>query len=110
MRLVAVLPNPIGTEAGHETVTLINTGASEVHLAGWQLRDRQLQAAGKPGMSLAGTLAPGDTLRVTLKLPVALSNHGDDLILLDATGAVVDQAGYAKQQAGPGLTFLFPRA
>jgi hypothetical protein len=104
---VATLPNPEGAEAGHETVTLINTGAAPVDLTGWQLRDRQLQAEGKAGTALSGLLAPGEAVRVTLALPVALSNAGDDIVLLDASGATVDTATYTKAQARPGVTVVF---
>jgi hypothetical protein len=106
VRIVAAMPNPDGVETGHETATLINTGPAEVDLAGWQLRDRQLHAAGRLGTALAGKLAPGEALRVTLKSPVALSNSGDDLVLLDAGGATVDQASYTKDQARPGFTVV----
>jgi endonuclease YncB( thermonuclease family) len=109
VRLVAALPNPIGTEKGHETVTLINTGAAAVDLTGWQVRDRQLQAAAKPGTGLSGTLAPGETLRVPLQPPVTLANSGDDLFLLDGSGTLVDQASYTRTEAGPGVTVLFTK-
>ena len=109
VRLVAALPNPVGTDKDHETVTLINTGASEIDLTGWQVRDRQLQAAAKPGTGLSGTLAPGETLRVPLQPPVALANSGDDLFLLDGSGTLVDQASYTRAEAGSGVTVLFTK-
>jgi endonuclease YncB( thermonuclease family) len=106
VRIVATLPNPAGADAGQETVTLINTGPAAVDLTGWQVRDRQLQAAGKPGTKLAGTIAGGEALRVSLQAPVALSNDGDDLVLLDANGTVVDQATYTGQEATSGATIV----
>jgi len=46
-------------------------------------------------------------LRVTLKSPVALSNSGDDVVLLDSNGTVVDQVSYTKNQARSGITSVF---
>lgn len=107
VRMIAALPNPDGPDAGRETVTLINTGADDVDLAGWQLRDRALQARGRDGTPLGGTLAAGEALRVVLQPPVALSNDGDELLLLDRDGAVVHRVAYTAGQVRKGLTLVF---
>jgi endonuclease YncB( thermonuclease family) len=110
LRIIAALPNPAGEDVDHETVTLINTAAATVDLAGWQLRDRQLQAAGHAGMALAGTIGPGEALRVPLKAPVQLGNAGDDVVLIDPQGQVADQVSYSRDQTRSGITIVFYRS
>lgn len=69
MLIVAVLPDPAGTDAGAESVTLLNTSAASVDLAGWALSDA---AGGR--QQLDGDLEAGGTLRVRLTGAVRLSN------------------------------------
>jgi endonuclease YncB( thermonuclease family) len=108
LRIVAALVDPVGEDTGQETVTILNRSAEAVALDGWQIRDRQLQAAARPGQALAGTLAAGDTLRVLLRAPVLLGNAGDDLVLIAPGGQVAQSVTFVRPQgAKPGETIVF---
>ena len=103
VRIVAALVNPEGPAPEAETVTLLNASPHELDLAGWSLADRE-----KRRMPLAaGTLAAGDTLRVTVAPPVALGNSGGLITLLDADGLKVDGVAYTKEQAAEGWSVVF---
>lgn len=105
LRIVAALPNPAGEEAGAETVTLLNTRAAPIDLAGCRLEDDD---GGK--MWLSGVLAAGDALRITLTRSVRLGNQGDTIRMVAASGAVIDDVSYAAAQAVEGRSVVFGRA
>ena len=108
LRIVAALVDPVGDDTERETVTLLNRSAGAVTLDGWQVRDRQLQAAARPGQALAGTLAAGETLRVPLRAPVLLGNAGDDLVLVAPDGQVAQQVNFTRPKgARSGETIVF---
>ena len=104
IRIVAALVNPLQVpERGHETVTLLNTTAGGVELAGWFIAD----ASGR--FALSGPLAAGEARRITLGGAVQLSNVRDTLTLLDPQGAIVDQVSYeARGLPAEGRTKVFP--
>jgi hypothetical protein len=102
---VAALPNPAGEEAGAETVTLLNTRAAPIDLAGCRLEDDD---GGK--MWLSGVLAAGDALRITLTRSVRLGNQGDTIRVVAASGAVIDDVSYTAAQAVEGRSVVFGRA
>ena len=59
-------------------------------------------------MPLGGTLDPGATVRVDIQPPVALSNKGGIITLLNQDGLKVHGVSYTKQQANqPGWTIVF---
>lgn len=104
VRIAALLPNPVGDDAGKEEVHLKNTSGAAIDLQGWQLIDK-----GGSTFRPTGTLAAGATLRIVLpegKLP--LNNPGDTVTLFDATGKEIHTVTYTKQQAGEGVLVLFP--
>jgi endonuclease YncB( thermonuclease family) len=102
--IVAALPDPAGEDRGHETVTLLNTTAAPVDLAGWMLVD---QANGRS--PLDGALAAGAVDQVTLAPALHLGNQGDSLVLVDAEGATIDQVAYTADEVRPGRTICFGR-
>ena len=86
-----------------ETVTLLNTADVAIDLGGWQIGDKQ-----KNKMALSGTIAAGATLVVEAKPPVALSNKGGIITLLNEKGIKVHGVSYTKEQARqPGRTIPF---
>lgn len=102
VRIVAALVNAIETPEV-EFVTLLNTTAEPLDLAGWTLADRD-----KRTMALTGTIPAGETLRVKLTPPVTLPNRGGVVSLLDAAGLKVDGVAYTGEQAAePGRTIAF---
>ncbi|NUS06063.1 MAG: lamin tail domain-containing protein [Nonomuraea sp.] len=102
--IVAALPDPVGADRGHETVTLLNVTGRPVDLAGWALAD----AAGGRN-DLTGTLAGGGVLQVTLDGRVQLGNQGDTLVLVDPKGVSIDQVTYKADRVHPGHTICFGR-
>ena len=102
-RIVAAMVNPKGAETGHETVTLLNTTAATIDLAGWQLADQL-----KNTQKLSGQIGAGQTRVVTVTPPVQLSNQGGIITLLDKQGLKVDGVSYTKAQAQhEGQTIVF---
>jgi hypothetical protein len=101
--IVAALPNPVGTDFGQESVTLVNTTAEPVDLAGWSLGD----AVGGP-QTLSGVLTAGADVRVVLGSAVRLGNQGDTIALADG-GQVIDQVAYQQNDVRAGRTICFGR-
>jgi hypothetical protein len=102
--IVAALPDPVGADRGHETITLLNTTATTIDLTAWSLADA---AGGR--QNLSGSIAGGAVQQVTAGAAVQLGNRGDSLILLDAGGATVDRVAYTTAQVRPGRTICFGR-
>ncbi|MBN2196004.1 MAG: DUF2278 family protein [Polyangiaceae bacterium] len=102
VRIVGALVNATSSPE-REVVTLLNAGPTVVDLAGWQLADKQ-----KTRMALAGTLAAGAVIQIVVVPPVALSNKGGIVTLLDPQGRKVHGVSYTKAQAkAAGWTLTF---
>jgi uncharacterized protein YukJ len=102
LRIVAARPNSI-EDPEIETVTLVNISPAAVNLTGWSLADKS-----KNKFALAGALASGEALRVTITVPMALSNKGDQITLSDPSGKTVHSVSYSKAEASrPGWTVVF---
>src|SRR5262249_31086808 len=103
IRIVAALVNPLGGDQGKETVTLLNVTDRSQPLAGWAIANRN-----KAKFGLAGNIAAGATLTVTLPVDVPLSNDGGLITLLDASGLKVHGVSYTKAQVErQGWTVVF---
>lgn len=82
VRIISILPDPAGDDAGKEQATLHNFSSRQVALKGWHLRD----GSGNRH-ELQGELPPQQS--ITLTLPAGsldLKNEGDKLLLIDAAG------------------------
>jgi uncharacterized protein YukJ len=102
VRIVAALVNAVESPAA-EFVTLLNTTARAIDLAGWRLADRE-----KHSMALTGTIPAGETRRLRLVPPVVLPNSGGVITVLDGSGLKVDGAAYTREQAAErGRTIVF---
>jgi uncharacterized protein YukJ len=102
VRIVAALVNAVESPE-IETVTLLNTAPHAINLTGWALLDTQ-----KARLSLSGSIAPGATHVVTITQPLALSNQGGVITLVDENGLKVDGVSYTREQARhPGWTVVF---
>ncbi|MEO8257583.1 MAG: DUF2278 family protein [Acidobacteriota bacterium] len=102
VRIVAALVNSVKSPEV-ESVTLLNTAPHQVDLTGWALLDTQ-----KARLNLSGAMAPGSTRVLTITQPLALSNKGGVITLIDEKGLKVDGVSYTKQQArDPGWTLVF---
>ncbi|HEU4834490.1 MAG TPA: hypothetical protein VFS90_08750, partial [Pyrinomonadaceae bacterium] len=86
-----------------EVVTLLNTSPRELNLQGWSLLDSQ-----KNKQKLTGKLKSGEARAVRVEKPLALSNKGGIISILDEAGLKVDGVSYTKAQASnPGWTIVF---
>ncbi|MBN9134257.1 MAG: DUF2278 family protein [Nitrosospira multiformis] len=102
VRIVSAMVNSIESPE-KEWVSILNTSDRAISLAGWQLADKQ-----KAKMPLSGTIEPGATLRIDIQPPVALSNKGGIITLLNQNGLKVHGVSYTRQQANqPGWTIVF---
>jgi Lamin Tail Domain len=97
--IVAALPDPVGTDRGHELITLPNTTPASIDLGGWRLVD----AAGGRN-DLSGTVAGGGVVQVTASGALQLGNQGDTLVLVDPSGSSIDQVTYKADRVRPGRT------
>lgn len=106
LRLIAAVVDPIGSDQGVETVTILNAGAQAADLTGLALTD----ARGTTRERFpAGKLGAGDTLRLRLT-SVRLNNEGDTILLLDVDGSLLDEVSYGREMVtGPGLSLTFTR-
>jgi len=102
--ILAALPDPLGTDRGHEVITLLNTTADAVDLAGWRLADA---AGGR--QDLSGSVAGGAVLQVAVQGALQLGNKGDTITLLDSGGSSTDQVTYPASKVRPGRTICFGR-
>jgi len=104
VRIVALLPNPAGTDAGNEQVTIRNDSAADVNLTGWVLRDR----AGNE-FALGGTVQTATPLVITMDVfSMPLNNSGDEVSLIDDQGIVRNQVEYQGSQVTAGGVISFP--
>lgn len=102
VRIVAALVNSTASPEV-EVVTLLNTAPHPLSLQGWALLDTQ-----KKRLGLSGTLSAGSTIAVRIQQPLALSNKGGIITLLDEKGLKVHGVSYTKEQArDPGWTLVF---
>lgn len=102
--IIAAVPDPVGADAGAESVTLLNASPATVPLAGWTL-----SSAAGGGQPLLGELQAGATLQVALTDGVRLGNAGGTLRLADGHGLVIDQVAYQANQVRAGRTIAFGR-
>ena len=102
VRIVAALVN--ATQSPEiEVVTLLNTAPHDINLAGWALLDTQ-----KMRLPLSDVLRAGATRVVQIRQPLALSNKGGAITLVDDKGLKVHGVSYTKDQARhPGWTLVF---
>lgn len=102
VRIVAALVNSVQSPEV-EVVTLVNASPREIDLQGWALADSQ-----KNRQKLTGKLKAGEARAVRIEKPVALSNKGGIISILNETGLKVDGVSYTKAQAAnPGWTIVF---
>ena len=102
VRIVAAMVNSKESPE-KEWVYLLNTSDQAIPLAGWHLLDGQ-----KARLPLSGTLDAGGVLKVDIQPPVALSNKGEIITLLNSNDLKVHGVSYTKEQARKeGWTIVF---
>lgn len=104
LRIVSLLPNPNGEDAGREEVTVGSSASTSTNLSGWKLRD-----ASAHEFPLSGTVSAGGKITIVMTTnSMPLTNTGDEISLIDPTGNVRHQVSYSAIQAKPGQVVLFP--
>ena len=105
VKIIAALVNPVGEDAGFESITLLNTSPNDIDLNHWLLEDKNNKQ-----VSLNMIIKSGETLKIRLSGlgSPQLSNKGGSIILINNKGAVVDKVAYTKTQAQKiGWTIVF---
>jgi hypothetical protein len=102
--IVAALPDPVGVDRGNERITLLNTTAAAIDLGGWGLMDA---AGGRK--NLDGTVTGGGVVQVIAAGALQLGNQGDTVVLVNPSGASIDQVTYKADKVRPGRTICFGR-
>jgi len=102
VRIIAAMVNSKESPE-REWVYLLNTSDRAISLQGWSLADKQ-----KAHMPLSGSMDAGSILKVPIEAPVALSNKGGIMSVINDKGLKVHGVSYTKQQASnPGWTLAF---
>ncbi len=102
VRIVAALVNAVQSPEV-EVVTLLNTAPHDIDMKGWALLDTQ-----KKRLPLSDVLPAGATRQIRIQQPLALSNKGGVVTLVDEKGLKVDGVSYTKEQVrNPGWTIVF---
>jgi uncharacterized protein YukJ len=102
VRIVGALVNSVQSPEV-EIVTLLNTSPREISLEGWGLLDGQ-----KRRQPLSGVIGAGATRAIQVQAPLALSNKGGVITVVDEQGFKVHGVAYTKDQARhPGWTIAF---
>lgn len=92
LRLVSLVPDPMGSDLLYESVTLKNVSPNSVGLGGWQLRDT---AGSYWTFDPQLTIGADRTLAIVrARQPLSLNNGGDTVELLDPDGQVVQTFTY----------------
>lgn len=104
LRIVSLLPNPNGEDAGREEVVIANSASTSINLSGWKLRDASAHV-----FPLSGTVSAGGKRTIVMTSnSMPLTNSGDEISLLDPQGNVRHIVSYSGLQAKPGQVVVFP--
>lgn len=102
VRIVAALVNSVHSPET-EIVTLLNTSPGALDISNWGILDSLKQK-----QVLEGIVEPGAFRLIQIKPPLALSNKGGIITLVDQNGLKIDGVAYTKEQAShPGWTIVF---
>ncbi|NCN52978.1 lamin tail domain-containing protein [Candidatus Wolfebacteria bacterium] len=87
------LPNPVGSDTDGEYIKLLNDGSSKINFSGWIIKD----TSGKT-FRLSGFLDAGQELVLPYsQTKIALNNNGEQVLLYNAGGNLVDELNYSGQ-------------
>lgn len=93
--IISAMVNPMGTDRGHESVTILNISAQTLDLDGWSRLDERERR-----QRLTGSIEPSETLTIQLDgTSLQLNNKGGTITLQDSHGLKVDSVAYSAAQA-----------
>ncbi|MBE9171702.1 DNA/RNA non-specific endonuclease [Cyanobium sp. LEGE 06143] len=112
--VAVAMPDPKGSDAGNEWVSLINLGSEPVDLNGWKLgdnSDRQVVIDSIATDSASLTLRPGDSIVLKGLEPLRLANKGGVIKLFNDKNERIDWVNYTKKMVATDkpVLFLAPR-
>lgn len=99
VRVVEILPNPVGSDDNREEVTLRNFDTVPISLNNWRLRDQSGGVNFAFGPS-AGTIGAGELKTITHNGAAVLNNSGESLVLADETGETIQSFSYTTADEG----------
>ena len=98
IRMIALLPDPVGDDLAGERITFRNVTDEDISLEGWQVRDI---AGNTWSLDALRSLAPGQTKALLRNgQAMALNNSGDRVELVAPDGTVVQQFEYGEVGTG----------
>lgn len=104
LKIVSVVPNPVGVDALSEAVAIRNDSNVAVDLSGYKLQDDD-----NTGWTLKGVLQPGATRTFVASERLGslkLANNGDVVKLVSiADGRIMHEVRYGKARSGETFTF-----
>ncbi|WP_339692578.1 CehA/McbA family metallohydrolase [uncultured Parasphingorhabdus sp.] len=97
LRIVSMIPDPLGDDFTNEQITFRNIGSGPIDLAGWRVRDL---AGNVWELDVLASIAAGeDKTLVRNGAPMSLNNGGDKIELVAPEGTVVQSVTYDKVRA-----------
>jgi uncharacterized protein YukJ len=93
-RITGAFVNPNERKRGGESVVLWNDGEAPLDVTGWQVHNRNRDAA-----TLTGLIPPGRSRRFELPADMPLSINGGLIRLVDDTGDEIDGVCYTRHEA-----------
>jgi endonuclease/exonuclease/phosphatase family metal-dependent hydrolase len=104
VRILAVDANPRGDESQLECVVLKNETTESLELAGWRIQNsagNEWKLDAEDSNQRNGRLTRGRTVAIYRRArPMTLSNSGDVITLLDASGRLMDTQRYGSTRTG----------
>jgi hypothetical protein len=93
--IIALMPNPRGTDDGHESVTVANRSLKPIQLEGWTLHDDD-----GGNFALSGQLDAGLALTIVLDDSLQLGNNGDTVWLSTPQNKPAHAVSYSSSRSG----------
>jgi P pilus assembly chaperone PapD len=87
--LYSCVPNPAGTDAGNEEITVVNRGAATVDLTDWKIRD-----FANKSVSMFGTILPSEMKTFTPSYIMVNNSGTETLYVVNPQGEVVHEGSY----------------
>ncbi len=103
VRIIRLLPNPVGDESINESATIKNFSDATVSLAGWMLKDDENTTL---PLDVLVDIAPDEEKTIQRNgASLAMANSGDVVMLVDADDNIVHQVEYTSTTSGEEIVF-----
>lgn len=102
LKIIAALVNPVGDDAGNETISLLNNSAQQLNLSGWAFAVK-----GKKQI-LSGQINGGQAINIKADpSKIKLSNKGATISLINPQGNNIQDATYKAADVKEGAAVVF---